>query len=334
MKTKLRIYAAGGCGIKLAHTQIKVPNKPGYAKPAIAVFDSSKSDLEEDISNHEISHVFLNEDGLGKNRSLAAKVIRPHIPSFIGNNPPGQVNLVIFGLAGGTGSVGGPMIMKELLQAGENVIALIVGNATNHREATNTLSTINDLNKMAAALGKAVPIMYFENRSEESNHHINVGNVSAVDALVGRSVHALSLLLSGEHIGIDSKDITNFLNYNNTTSLSPKMVEVCFTANFEDLEGYKDCVYSAAMVAENPDVTIPTLNHSYEVRGRYNKAVMEAAGDSVQSVLFITTPVTIPEVVKRLKSDIVVFKESATKMEALSTGLDEDEDDMMEDVGI
>lgn len=336
MKSKIRIYTAGGCGLKAAYNLVNVPNKPGYTRPVIAVFDSSKSDLQTDTSNHEISPVFLDEDGLGKNRKLAASVIRPHIAPFVANHAPGQVNIVIFSLSGGTGSVAGPMIVKELMAQGENVVALVVGDTSNKTEAENTLSTLSDLSKLSKESGKALNIMYYENKDdvgEKETHHINVNTIPNVDRALERDISALCLLFSGEHIGLDSKDITNFLNFNNTTKIDAKMVELCFTPNFEELDAYVGSVYAMATICSSPDVEIPKLGQPYGVRAYYNQKCIDTAGESIRNVAFVSTPVTIPAVIENLKAEIINLREKAAEMNTMSNGLD-DLDDFADDVGI
>lgn len=313
MTKSLQVYAVGGCGLKLAHNHLNTKMDRGFAKPTIAVLDSSKSDVDDTSSNQQIFHTFIEAaDGMGKDRSIAGRVIKPYIEPLLDNHSPGKVNIVIFSLSGGTGSVGGPLLVKELLSRNENVIAMVVANTTNQRETTNTISTLKDLNKIVKEVNKPLNIMYYENSSVQSDHHANVGPITTVNQAVAKHYRRLCCLLSGDHIGIDSKDVTNFLNYQNVSKTPAKLIELYTSIDDEELSGYDHDIESAMVLSKDPDYTMPQLKHRYEVKGTWSSEIREKVGEeNIEDVLFcVSTDAIIKNILGKLMADVKSFQES------------------------
>lgn len=336
MKKSLQVYGVGGCAMKLVHTHLTVDSVKGYAKPSIAVLDSSKSDVDYSNPNQEISHSFVeNADGFGKDRIKAAKVIRPYIEPFMLNSAPGNVNIVIFSLSGATGSTGGLMVVDALLEKNENVIVMAVANAANQREAVNSLSALSDLNKLSKKHDRVIPIMYYENTTFEVEHHGNAMKQSDVNKEVAKDFRALCCMFSGDHVGIDSKDVTNFLNYNTVSKAPAGLVEVCPVFDDSDLDNYENDVLSVMVVSKDPDYTVPDLKHRYGVSGVWSKDITDKLDDSeVQDkIILITTIGALGQVLTKLKTDNIAFKraEEQTKTDPFA---DIDLDGFEEDAAI
>lgn len=342
MKKDLQVYAVGGCGLKVAHKHLDVALVKGHAKPSVAVLDTSKSDIDFDISNHQISHHFIEHvDGMGKDRALAFKVISPEIGPFLDKHPPGNVNIVIGSISGGTGSVGILLVLKELLSRGENAIAMIIANNTNEREAINSLSAFNDLNKIAKDVNRPVPFMYYHNTNPSKNgeeqklaYHANAVPQSVVNKLLQTDYARLCCMLSGDHIGIDSKDVTNFLNYTNVSKTPAKVIELYTTTEeefFDDLDGK---IESMVVLSKDIDYQSPDFKQRYEVKGSWRSEIMDKMRpEDIQDLMFLLlTDKSVPAILKRLKEDRTAFKAAAEA--AKVDHFDDFDDEDAEDIGI
>lgn len=310
----LQVYALGGCGMKLAHNQLKAPNKKGFAKPSIAVLDSSKSDMDDFKSTQEISHhIIANTDGMGKDQTLAAKVIRPEIKPFLEKHPPGKVNIVVSSLSGGTGSTASTILIKELLSNDHPTIAMLVANTTNQRESLNTIRTIRSLNDIVKQTNKPLTIMYYENSVISSDYHANVGSLSKINATIEMDYRRLCCMFSGDHVGIDSEDISKFIDYTTVSSTPPKLIELYTSCDSGEVEGYENEIESIVCLSKDPDYTMPSLNQRNEVKGWWAKEILNNNAEVDELLYLITTDSVIKDILGKLVKDANRFKEAEEK---------------------
>ena len=124
-KGRVRLYAAGGCGLNIggqlaAHRD---RNETAFANLDIVYVDTSKSNLRNGI---DAANVYLipDLDGSGKVRSENHAEIGQHIRQILHKFSPADLNIVLSSAAGGSGSVIAPLLASELLASDAPTIVI------------------------------------------------------------------------------------------------------------------------------------------------------------------------------------------------------------------
>lgn len=209
----LRVYAAGGTGANIVSQIRDLDVETCY-------IDTSKSNL----SGIDDDLIFLTPDmdGGGKNRSLVYDKFRHHVDDIlIRFKPSDRLNVVISSLSGGSGSIIGPMVTKELISKGYNVIVIAVDSQHSVKEIDNTVKTLKTYQSFSDLTKKPISMFYIENtsRKEADQHAI-------------RFINLLSLLVNKDHTAeFDTADLSNFINFTNVTDNQPSVSIIEINAN-------------------------------------------------------------------------------------------------------
>lgn len=207
---KARLYLCGGAGTDLG---LQVQSKT-FAK---AVVDASDSNFKSGM-DRETCYFIEGLNGSGKNRAENARVIAPLIPEILEQFPAGDFNIVVFSAAGGSGSVIGPYIVKQLLADKKPVISVVVGVVDTARDIKNTLDTLKTLEAFSVATGQPAVVNYHENI---------VGQPQRVtDEEVLFSLEAFGDLLTQDIDRLDLMDLTNFVQFHKVTPILPQLAYV------------------------------------------------------------------------------------------------------------
>lgn len=222
----IRVYAAGGTAANIANIILKhsVPSTEGLADLDFVFVDTSRSNLRPE---HEDRFYHIHDpsviadgrsetDGSGKDRKFIYELAAKHTPTIIHRHPPTDFNIVIHSGYGGSGSVAGQLIVKELLEAGKEVITILIGGEADEAGIVNTLRVIQGYQNMAETISRSVVVNYL--------HTDQMNPPSIVRAKAVRNLGFLSALLSGENHGLDKQDIRNFLNPEVKTRCQPGLV--------------------------------------------------------------------------------------------------------------
>jgi len=197
MTVKTRVYAAGGCGTNLAQRIM--------SEHLDACFiDTSESNRTEGL-DPTICHYIAGLDGSGKNRRENYEPIIGEVETILDRFPPGDFNIVMFSGAGGSGSVIGPLIEKNLLERGCPAVVIVVGADDSSIAVTNTINTLKSLESISAVSGQPVIMAYHENTAGVSR--------SMIDDEVLFVLEALGELTSQNNQELDTKDLTNWVQY-------------------------------------------------------------------------------------------------------------------------
>lgn len=231
-KQKLTLIGCGGGGTNLVMSYMRRPNNlVGQADTRGYIVDTSFSNAAEvgNFGDREKMDLYIFDDvnGAGKERVALAKVVPPRIPSIVAEMPIGDFNIVVFSLSGGSGSVIGPCIVRQLLDQNKPVVALVIGSSESAITATNTLATLRTLAKQSTLAEKPLIIRYFENNGPRAN----------TDEEVLSTITSLSILFSGENTEMDYTDLKNFLNFSNVTSCAPEIATLEIFTDLETLAG-------------------------------------------------------------------------------------------------
>ena len=293
----VRIYGAGGCGINIASV---IGNRVATATSAATscvYVDTSKSNLNK--VKDENAAVFLLEgvDGSGKVRKENYNEISDKVGELLLAHGPLDLNLVIFSCSGGSGSVYGPLIVRELLLRGAAVIALVVGSKESAITANNTLNTLKSLENIVRKTEASLVMHYNQNPTDSPR--------TVVDAAVLAAVQSLLVLGSGVNDGLDSKDLINFLRFERATRVQPRLalLDILTSNHVEELEsqGVKHVISLASIYNSEEGVPLQ-IPYDYLAEG------IRAPADGLPEVLhFVTHSDELKAIVKDLTETVQYF---------------------------
>lgn len=281
-KSTLNIYGCGGCGINLVARQAHIPAETkGYPEVSYTAIDSSSSNLKG-LGEHIDTILLPGLDGFGGERGYGLDIVRDNVDRILKESAPGDYNIVVFSLAGGTGSVVGPVIMDELLRRDRNVVAICVDANHTLLAARNSLRSISTLSNISRSTKRPLVASFHMNDGERA--------MTDVDAEVGNLIKALAFLFSGDNGGLDTRDIHNWLNYHGVTELKPQLSQLVMVSALRESD--LDPNYPAMSVASllsDPSEEPLRLQQPYGCHGYIPAAAQESTDRDIPSMHFIIT---------------------------------------------
>lgn len=214
---RVRIYGCGGGGLNIGKEYLEPGHTGDLANIEVAFIDTSDSNLEDRLQDH--TWLFDELDGSGAIRHSNANIIAKHIPDILRKFEPGDVNIVIFTLAGGTGSVAGPLILKELLERGEMAVGIVIGAKQSLRNAENTIASVKTLDSIAQMTKKPV-ILHLGINADRTVSDKNV------DSEAHLMISALAVLCSRRNHGLDTADLRSFFDFTRSTDAGPQIARI------------------------------------------------------------------------------------------------------------
>lgn len=212
---KMKIYAAGGCGINIvSKVQKSLKKEPGTVETSTVYIDTSRSNISPNIQANSI-YLLEGLDGSGKKRDSNYNAINEVSKDILLQHKPADINVVVHSASGGSGSVVGPVLVSELLSRNETVIVLLVGSTGSRIETENTLKTLKSYEIISSKRNRPVIAYYRENSKDKPRGH--------VDADIVGIIEVLSVMYSGDNRELDSADLNNWINYQNVTNFQPKL---------------------------------------------------------------------------------------------------------------
>ncbi len=287
----LRMYCCGGFGINIGNTFMPAAGniEPGFAQVFPAFIDTSRSNLRSNVNPED---VFLLEDvdGSGKVRKENHQQISRTVKSIVQKHEPKDFNVVIFSASGGSGSVIGPLIMRELLERGATVVGVVVGSDESIITARNTLNTLKSLEAIAERAGAPVVIFYEQNERDIKR--------SEIDARCRHVIGCLSILASRQNAEMDTRDIANWAYFNRSTSVGPRLA-LFDVYNSNDAANQAIDPVAIASLYESPDDEHLTVEPEYATVGYIRGPV-----ENFQTTHFVITLGGVPVIYKRMEKKI------------------------------
>jgi cell division GTPase FtsZ len=248
-KGKIRVYSVGGAGMNLGSLLEKHRNQTEVAFGEIEInyIDTSKSNLR---SNIDQSHCYLIDglDGSGKIRSENHEEINDRIRAILQQFKPADLNIILGSAAGGSGSVIGPLLTRELLAQEVPVIVLNVGSADTRIDAENTLKTIKSYESVAR-LSNAPVVMYYVQNSQTTPR-------LEADNLMFNMVLSLAVLFSRENREMDSRDLFNWLRFNRVTTFPVQLASVSLVEDKESMSEIGNIISVATLAREGMNTAL------------------------------------------------------------------------------
>lgn len=299
----LRIYGAGGAGINIVGSWNSVAGTqagPGTALVELAYIDTSRSNLPNGVDPNLV-FVLEGVDGSGKVRAENHVEIGRNIRNVIQQHEPGDLNVVVFSASGGSGSVFGPLVIGELIDRGQPVLAIVIGSDESNITAKNTLNSLKSLQAIAEKKGVATVFSYLHNERTTKR--------SSIDVRARYLLSTLAMLASRRNHALDTKDLSHFLNFSKVTTVGPQMALLHVYDNPADVDAASNPIAIASLMSD-PDQAGYTITPEYETTGYPLEAI-----ESFDQLHFVITIDGIQTIIKDLTARIdEVTKNSAARV--------------------
>ena len=208
----INVYGLGGCGINVINQLINADDQPVDNKDIGAgtiahtyVLDTSMSNLQKYELPKEVIQHLISEEGAGKNRAVLKKDIIKYIERNKSDlvDDAADINILVFSLAGGSGSVIGPILAKEFVKHNHAVIIMGVVDTTSKMDTENSIATMKELDADSNELHQVYPVVLFDNTA--------VGRRKVNTSVVNRIEQCIMLFSSPDIEELDYNDRMHFL---------------------------------------------------------------------------------------------------------------------------
>ena len=217
----VRFYGCGGAGINICRKYDTIKDSVPEVLRAIekmSFFDTSIANLEgvsketaflcEDPHGNQI-------DGGGSDRRMNAELIMQNLDPFLIAHPPADMNVVVFGASGATGSTAGPLLIDKLIERGESVVAVITLSVDSTTSCSNGYKTIAGLEHIVNKHNVPVAFTYSVTDTRDVKEQGDLYQLKCMSAL--------SILSSGRNRRIDGADVRNTFAYHKVTDVPPSL---------------------------------------------------------------------------------------------------------------
>lgn len=265
IKGNLRVFGCGGGGINLvSYFSGELKDSLGFANLLPAYIDTSRSNLKQGIKPEQV-FVLEGADGSGKVRKENHEEIAKMVPRILKDHVPTDFNVVVFTASGGTGSVAGPLIVRELLTRGKGVICIVVGSEESAITGLNTFNTLKSLDHIARDIGAPVPVYYCHNARDVRRTEIDKDAYFAISSL--------AVLTSRQNREMDTMDIKKFLNFHEVTGVAPQLSWLKIYSAADQVDEQSPQAFSIACLMKSEDELQPQLVADYSSAGYYREGV-------------------------------------------------------------
>lgn len=292
MSKPVRIYGAGGAGTNIAAKYLDVTDI--NFQPA--VLDTSRANIEH-FDDHNLDTYFVEGlNGSGKIRSENYEEIAPTIKEMLIQIPPAEFNIVVFSASGGSGSVIGPLILRELHERGIFAVAVMIGSYESMISAKNTKKTLQTLESFASMTGKPIVASYILNQPDKKR--------SEIDQSVLMTISSLGVLLGGDIREMDSKDVHNWAFFNKISGKA-QLATLHIGLNERQIEAVTTPV-SVASLYTDPDQSQPAVSSDYHTVGYTDLSAMEDG----QQIHFLISTLSVRAIFDEIKAVTDRFEEN------------------------
>ncbi len=188
--------------------------------------------------------------GAGKFRGSRAADYCKFLAGKMADLPFADLYLVVYSCMGGTGSVFGPEVVRNLLRQRKNVISLMPYATGSSIDATNSKNVFDGLASIAAETG--APAVVFPVCCDKLKP-------SEVNTTITNVINSLIYLTSDSLSGFDLSDLGAFLNYT-THGINATLTELMVNGNLEKIEEAKGKILTSISLLKTLDDERPNLN--------------------------------------------------------------------------
>lgn len=215
---KYRIYGCGGCGIN----NLKLYMSTGHFKGKFDVVGLDTSGANPVDENLFPVIKVPGLEGSGGKQSEHWQEYDAFVQRVLATHEPGDVNIIINSLSGGSGGGIANKIHLELLKREIPVVSVVVGDMSSYLESINVVNSLLRLNKHTTETDLPVVFAYFSNSDAGATQ-------TEVNKQITKFIDIFSVVFSADNTRIDYADIKNFFMFNqviNSVKISPVMTEL------------------------------------------------------------------------------------------------------------
>lgn len=238
---RVRLYGVGGCGTNRVCEfleQREHMNHRSQTELLPAILDTSEANLKGRQVPQDSVYLIPDLDGSGKVRSENHQEISRWIRRMINEVSPQEFNVIVFSASGGSGSVIGPLLIKELNERRLPVIGIVVGSHESVISCNNTLNTLMSLESIAEKTELPVVINYQHNETNEPR--------TRVDETIHGLISSFLVLASDENREMDRKDLEHFLHFSKLSG-KPQLATIHVSLDAEQLQAVDSPVTIASI---------------------------------------------------------------------------------------
>lgn len=297
---QLTIFGCGGCGMNIVSKYTEAKHDADAASIITHFIDTSKSNIKPNMKEDDI-YIIPDVDGSGKIRAENASEIANLTKDMLVKHKPGDFNLVVFSLSGGSGSVIGPLIIGELLAKGLPVVAIVIGTDESVTTANNTLKTLKTLDGVSKTNNKPLITIY--------EHHDRGLVRSAVDERIHSYIAMMSYLVAARNTPdteLDSQDLINWLDFTRTTSLKPQVALLDVYSESEHVVAKHPTPVSVASIYHSRDNLGLGVVPEYQCAGYFDLSEMK-----VKELHYVIDTYEVPNIAKRIEHTLKTQREVA-----------------------
>ena len=300
-KGNIRIYCAGGAGTNIGSMLEKhrQQDEAGFGNIDIVYIDTSISNFKQHV-NKTNAYLLEGLDGSGKVRSENHEDINNNIRAILQQFKPTDLNIIMASAAGGSGSVIGPLLTRELLHSDVPTVVLTIGSADTRLDTENTLKTIKSYEAIARMTEAPVVMAYVQNSQTTSR--------AEADSIMFNTIMSLTVLFSRQNPELDSKDLKHWLQFNKVTTFPIGLATLTILENKSPIENLGAIISVATLAKEGTSTTLLEMPE-YQCVGFLPDDIGNPVMDKAP-LHFIITDGIIPEVTKHLQK-ILTGLESA-----------------------
>ena len=152
--------------------------------------------------------------------------------------------------------------MSELLERGLSTVAVVVGSDESAITAQNTMNTLKSLEGVSRRTQRPV-VMYYDHNQRGSRR-------SDIDSSLISAITALSALASKQNDEMDTKDISNWLEYHKTSPVKAQLSVLNIHTAVDKVQSVKNPI-SIASLYGSPDEETITATPDYHTVGYTGK---------------------------------------------------------------
>lgn len=264
MTITINIYGNGGTGMNLAKVYAKFAEqqRAGFATINTFFVDTSDSNVDEHVPADKFFRIEgdddIQVDGSGKKRDTNYDAIEAAINPILNRFPAADINVLMNSTGGGSGSVIGPLMLREMLARGEKVVSVVVGITSCRQEVVNTRNSLLSYENIAVEVEQPVNVFYRENTGRSRQ---------AVDREVHTFLAGLTVMFSGQNRELDKEDYNNFLNYQRVTNYTPQLTFIDLYSKEVKLDKGQSLVSLLTVVDNEEDTTESNIPTEYQAAG-------------------------------------------------------------------
>lgn len=302
----INVYCCGGAGSNIGKAINGTDSKVCYV-------DTSISNLK----GVDVDDIYLVEDrdGAGQLRSNTYAWFRGlEEEVLIRFKPSDTLNVIVHSLGGGSGSVIGPMLAREMINRGHRVIVIAIESRDSTKRIQNTLATLQTYQGVVNSLKSSVSLMYVENDRRKQ-----------ADEEILTFIELMSVITNKEHVDeFDTEDINNFINFDNVTDYDPGVgiISLIKSKGGESVRG--TATVSTIYITTDKDSSIEDnipdyLTTCYLVSDRYNLYKEVRINNTIGALALLVEDLN--KDLEKLSDDRKINKIKTVEVEASDDGM-------------